>query len=488
MEEPQLRSMEKYQSNWGRHRHWVYFAIFAMLLSVIAAFNLQESYDARISEARQKSLVLATSGRAIIDQLVRQIDAFLPGIHDVIELSQQHPESFDRQVTDVLFDRMKNHPYLMDLLVVDDRGNIRQWTGKGEPPSVLDRDYVTIHLKEPVDREYFLSQPKLSKVHDDKWFFAFSRAYREESGSISHILVAIVDLAYVRSLLNSLELHPDGTYVLGSDSGYIYARIPDHEAMVGRYVKQVKPFLQDGLQTETVVATSSLDGKKRVISYQRSDISDFVFVGSLSLDTELSRWYRHAYQVVGLVACMLVAAGSLTYRLIASHRRLAHLSSHDSLSGLFNRRAFRTMSIREIDRVGRYPEPLSVMMLDLDDFKKLNDQHGHQAGDRAISTVGRVFDNHLRRTDLACRYGGEEFAVLLPKTDMDGAGELAEKIRHALETSGEREVTFTASIGVAEMRRDEGLDSLLCRSDQALYQAKASGKNRVCFTDVVGTV
>lgn len=160
----------------------------------------------------------------------------------------------------------------------------------------------------------------------------------------------------------------------------------------------------------------------------------------------------------------------------------------DHLTGLANRRAFRQGLQREILRCQRYGLILSVLLLDLDDFKAVNDACGHLFGDVVLERAGRLLRRTVRDSDLAARYGGEEFAVLLPETDRMGAFTVGERIRRGLlvafseEPTAGREVRLTLSGGVASYP-DDGvdLDTLVERADRALYLAKGRGKNRVAL-------
>ena len=124
------------------------------------------------------------------------------------------------------------------------------------------------------------------------------------------------------------------------------------------------------------------------------------------------------------------------------------------------------------------------MLADLDDFKRVNDEHGHLAGDRALQTFGDLLRAYVRKVDVAGRLGGEEFAVLLPETDMDSAALVADRMRRALSesslevTPGSR-ISLTASFGIAQVAPGQASEQLLSRADAALYEAKSAGKNRV---------
>jgi diguanylate cyclase (GGDEF)-like protein len=176
---------------------------------------------------------------------------------------------------------------------------------------------------------------------------------------------------------------------------------------------------------------------------------------------------------------------------IASALQNAHLyelAMVDGLTGLFVRRYFDARIEEEIERSRRYGSPFSVVMLDVDDFKKLNDTYGHLVGDRVLRAIANVIKAQMRGVDTAARYGGEEMSVILPRTEMVGAYNLAERIREAIaelrittDDDPPRALSVTASLGIAaypESKAQTGED-LVRRADRALYRAKKTGKNRV---------
>ena len=165
--------------------------------------------------------------------------------------------------------------------------------------------------------------------------------------------------------------------------------------------------------------------------------------------------------------------------------RVRNLSLQDGLTGLYNHRHSMTLVTEEFERAQRYGSPLSLLMIDIDNFKAFNDDHGHLAGDDALREVGRLFSEAVRAVDHVGRYGGEEFVVILPHTDVDAARRTAERLRSLVEAHGfgaDPEVLrITVSIGVAT---HPGADTrepidLVREADRALYRAKDSGRNRV---------
>ncbi|MBY0464263.1 MAG: sensor domain-containing diguanylate cyclase, partial [Burkholderiales bacterium] len=171
---------------------------------------------------------------------------------------------------------------------------------------------------------------------------------------------------------------------------------------------------------------------------------------------------------------------------------LRHMAFHDPLTGAHNRRSFMQALTQEVHRVQRTGEVAALLMLDIDHFKRVNDTWGHDAGDDVLKHLVGVLQAGLRRLDMLGRMGGEEFAVLLPATDLLGAVELAERLRLAVEknpaplrTQDGQVVAYTISIGVALLGSDAPHpDDVLKRADHAMYQAKTTGRNRVCAEPV----
>ncbi len=164
---------------------------------------------------------------------------------------------------------------------------------------------------------------------------------------------------------------------------------------------------------------------------------------------------------------------------------LKNLALTDELTGAYNRHYLDQSITAEMDRQDRYREPLSMIMLDLDHFKRINDTRGHAAGDTVLAEAARRLRHTIRESDQLFRFGGEEFLVVAPHTDSQGAGILAEKLRLAISAHPYHGAgTVTASFGVAERRAGENLGDWIRRSDLALYQAKNEGRNRVVTSEL----
>ncbi len=162
---------------------------------------------------------------------------------------------------------------------------------------------------------------------------------------------------------------------------------------------------------------------------------------------------------------------------------LKELAEIDALTKVYNRRMIFSLLETELNRVKRYDERLSLLMFDIDYFKKVNDTYGHAAGDSVLRTIADMVKGTVRKADMVARYGGEEFLILLSETDIEGAQSIAEKIRTVIGGHQFEKVAgkVTVSIGVTVLKEDDTIDSILKRVDTALYKAKKNGRNRVEF-------
>ena len=193
------------------------------------------------------------------------------------------------------------------------------------------------------------------------------------------------------------------------------------------------------------------------------------------------------YVRTGLQLAMFIAAAAAASWIARVHTQLRDLSVRDGLTGLYNHAYFKTQLAEEVARAARFGRPLSIILFDLDHFKSFNDTYGHQVGDQLLEELAGLLSANLRAVDVASRYGGEEFVILLPETGADQAREVAERLRRVVEAHRfmndhqKGPLSITLSGGVAAFDRPRSTpDLLLDAADRALYKAKAEGRNRTC--------
>ena len=212
---------------------------------------------------------------------------------------------------------------------------------------------------------------------------------------------------------------------------------------------------------------------KRVISLGGTVLGALAFAPDGEIDDDVN-------DLVDLLAREI--GGPLRMALLVEDSQ--RMATTDALTGLMNRRAFITSMEAELARSRRYDYPLTLLLLDVDHFKQVNDKRGHAAGDRVLAAIGNHLRVTFRRSDYAARWGGEEFVVALTSTALEGGYLTAERMREALselqirDERGER-IAITASVGLAVLRTSDSLDTVLDRADRAMYASKTAGRNRV---------
>jgi len=209
--------------------------------------------------------------------------------------------------------------------------------------------------------------------------------------------------------------------------------------------------------------------------------SDHQLLGTLAIYYDMPRSPSPS-ELRLVYRCSHIAAITLQRNLHES--QLYQLATQDGLTHLFNRRHFIESAERHLNQARRYQRPSAVMMMDLDHFKAINDRYGHAVGDRVLTLFSHLCRHCLRGSDVVGRLGGEEFAALLPDTELEEARQVAERLRQQVAqaelTHEGHTIRFQVSIGVAIMQSNESLDVMLGHADRLLYQAKSQGRNRVC--------
>jgi len=188
---------------------------------------------------------------------------------------------------------------------------------------------------------------------------------------------------------------------------------------------------------------------------------------------------------------MVAALAEARQRFLVYERELINLATTDALTGIYNRRHFIDVAGHQMEQARRYGRPLSLILLDIDHFKKVNDTYGHTVGDEVLRHIARIARDSLRKTDIFARYGGEEFIALMPETTSETSFFVSERTRELIAASpmesGDERIMTTVSLGISAFEKEgleraggdgEGLVQLINEADEALYESKNSGRNR----------
>jgi len=318
-----------------------------------------------------------------------------------------------------------------------------------------------------------------------------SRTMGSPEGRLLGGAMAVIDLEYAQRWISAFETDPGDVLAIVDTDGTLLARNPPQPEAMGQ--RSSPPPDQPGFgeigRAATFMATSPIDGQERVVGLSKVQRFPFVAIVGIDKTRVFSGWWRRAWQfAAGFIILSILSVLALREHLATVRQReeMRMLATTDALTGIANRRHLMAIGAREFGRAHRYDSPLSVLMLDIDKFKSVNDRWGHPTGDRVIGEAARMITSVVRGQDVGGRLGGEEFAVVLLETDADGAGIIAERLRTVVEASEAVHaddgtvVRFTVSIGIASRTAGDGsFDAMLQRADAALYQAKEGGRNRV---------
>jgi two-component system, cell cycle response regulator len=304
--------------------------------------------------------------------------------------------------------------------------------------------------------------------------------------AVATILVAD-DEPINRSLIQR-RLERAGYHVLTAQNGQEAVEIA-RASLPDIVILDVMMPVMDGLEACRLIKADASTRDIPVIFLSARDETDVKVSGlSLGANDYISKPFKAEELLARVDVAMRMKRERDQLRVTAEEEReRAELAQEramtDALTGLLNRYGLQRVLAYEHAEARRYSRPLSSLMIDLDNFKTINDTYGHSAGDTALRQVAAILTEVVRRSDMVFRYGGEEFLVLLPETDLDGAASLAEKIRAAAAASlfgdGTQAFHLTLSAGASSLFDSESGNDMIARADVALYQAKEQGRNRV---------
>jgi two-component system, cell cycle response regulator len=282
------------------------------------------------------------------------------------------------------------------------------------------------------------------------------------------------------SKISDRPLNLDAALVViyGQDLGRKYD-LKQEEIGIGRSSKSDICVDQESVSRDHALITSTTKG----VRIKDRGSTNGTFVNDVVVEVGKDHELRNGDLVkIGRTIFKYIAGGNIE---AAYHDEIYRLTTMDGLTQIHNRRYFDEQIDRELSRSRRYDRVLSLVLLDIDHFKQINDQHGHLAGDYVLKHLASAVRTRIRREDVFARYGGEEFAVILPEIDLKGARLFAEKVRHVVSkqhfTFDNQLIPVTVSAGVATLKPSHREASDLVRvADEKLYEAKTNGRNRVC--------
>ncbi len=454
--------------------------------------------DKRQATLYEKSQALARVNGVVVaetQQLFKVVEVFLGTIDQwLIENPQADPRVDRRFVRFVESFRAKTHGQI-DITVISEDGDVYfPPADSGAPLDNARKQDHFVAANGSLAEQISIGVPVRGPTNKG-WLIPVSFPLHAHPHGIS-VVTAVIAVPTISAMYELARDKPGGTISLVRRDGMLLVRAPGLDGTVG------KPILGHGSIVANLDARSPhaaveqhspIDGEARLVSHEIVQDFPLAVVVSAKLDDVLASWQHYAVLLI-LIAIYITGTVTLVLTNVVRHLSAASLSrlqlaleaATDPLTGAGNRRQFLTRTEDEIRRSRRYARPLSLMLLDLDYFKTVNDECGHQIGDEMLTSVSFAIQSVLRGTDFLARFGGDEFAVLMPETDCDEASTVAERIQTAIRgiaiESCDGPVCVTASIGVAALLPEDATAQLLLeRADVALYSAKRQGRNRVVF-------
>ncbi|TWI53010.1 diguanylate cyclase [Pseudomonas duriflava] len=472
----------------------------------ILGLDIWQTMTARAQRLQEGEVNVSNLTRAIAqhaEDTIAEADTVIAGIVERVEwdgLEALNRERLERWMRS----RVEAHVQLHGLFVYDAQGTWLATSYDTVPVHVnnSDREYFIYHRDHP-DATVRIGAVVKSRTTGDL-VIPVTRRMNHPDGRFAGVVLATIRVDYFNTFYRELGIGSDGALLLALKDGTVLVRRPFDEAVIGtseakgRIFNEFLPKSDSG----TAMLVSIVDQVERLYGYRQLHRYPLVIEAGLSKQVVLASWQQGVYRSALVVLVVMIIMGLFGLLLIRqiqhgldaekalqkAHDALEKMALHDGLTGLANRRQLEVMLPAEIGRAYRNASSLALIMIDIDHFKRYNDLYGHPAGDECIKAVSEAVKDTVRRAgDLAVRYGGEEILILLPGTDEVGAYTVAEKILTtvrglAIEHKGNQAgiVTISAGVHACLPRREHVTPQRMIKAaDEALYIAKASGRNKV---------
>lgn len=485
--------------------------VICLSLAALTTWQVWFSRERTLHELNVSNLNLAQALDNYSEGVIRQSELVLLELVERLQQDGRSPAQLAR-LENVLHEQIKVLGPSRTIIIYDAQGNrLLSSSGTLNPstPNGADRAFFIHHRGDPSDALFI--GPTIKSRLSGEWVFTVSRRLQNAEGQFDGVVAVTLGVEQFLRLFGRLDVGTQGSVSLSTSDNKLLFRYPFREQDVGLNWSDSPILQQLRISGEGVIESSSrIDGVKRLYAARRNERLPLITVVARGRDEALASWRRDAELFATLILILVVGVAIIGSRLLIDIRRrsraerqlrsareelldansrLEVLASQDALTGLANRRSFDQTLEVEIRRAQRRSSPLSLLLMDIDLFKRYNDRYGHVAGDACLRAVAEQLKQCVRRPgDLAARYGGEEMAVILPNTDPQGAQAVAETFMHNLAQANlshqaspfER---VTASIGLASLVPGQAhgstTESLIGAADKALYDAKAKGRNRI---------
>lgn len=486
--------------------------VVCLSLAALTTWQIWFSRERALHDLNVSNLNLVQALDNYTEGVIRQCELTLLDLVERLQHDGRNPTQLAR-LEKVLHEQIKVLGPSRSIIIYDAQGNrLLSSSGTLNPsaPNGADRAFFIHHRDDPSDAIFI--GPTIKSRISGEWVFTVSRRLQNAEGQFDGVVAVTLGVEQFLHLFGRFDVGKQGAVSLSTSDGMLLFRHPFREQDIGLNWSD-SPILKLLERTGeiNIEQASRIDGVERLYAARRNERLPLITVVARGRDEALASWRRDAKLFTTLILILVVSVAIIGSRLLVDIRRrsraerqlrnareelldansrLEILASQDALTGLANRRSFDQTLEVEIRRAQRRGSPLSLLMMDIDLFKRYNDHYGHVAGDACLRAVAEQLKQCVRRPgDLAARYGGEEMVVILPNTDPEGAQAVAEAFMQNLAQANlshqaspfER---VTASVGLASVVPGQAhgptsSETLLGAADQALYNAKAKGRNRI---------
>lgn len=438
--------------------------------------NLETNKEHTYKESYNQTDYLAQFISSDMDILIHGVHELIKGIN-ITEEHIQEDVKHEKLITSLLKNSLQ--VYMLAMVMTDEKGEIIHWTENGNKIDIKNRPYINYHIKNKnIKKSLYIDQARESIAIEDKVFFAISKAFYQKD-KLKNIIIAYIDIdhlikRYSKNLINQ-------SITIASTTGHVYVRIPKDISCCGVVLKEIDDFTKKGQNKDDQIILSTVDNKIKVASFIKSN--NFPVVTSVEIEESivLKNWNKHKLHIWLISFFIISGAGVLILYYTKLQKKVDQLTQLDSLTQIYNRGFFDLIAKKEFLKAKRFKQNLPILMIDIDDFKKINDNYGHHIGDEVIKKLALKIGTNIREIDYCSRYGGEEFIVLLTNTNIHGANIVAERIKESFKKVEENDqVIATISIGIATLdKEDKDVDDTIKRADTAMYISKKEGKDKI---------
>ncbi len=447
-----------------------------------------------IDNARRYNILLLEQTARIYDSADILLRATVTALEDGRFLAAND----ERGLYDLLNSYITGMPHIRALSVLDAEGTPMATTFRypSSRPNFAHRAYFQA-LRDSPDKQMYIDVPVRRRSDPNQWLLNVARRLPSADGEFGGVVVVSLVPEYFSTFYDSLDLQ-QGSYVsLLREDSTLLMRHPAKDEMIGKVFGRnpaIQPFLQQRLPQASLRMYSHISKSNVLLNCRFASSHPIYICISTREDTLLSGWKQDAV-AIGIISVLIsmtlfglfiMLYGQIRRReamaseLSQKNQELEQLSSTDHLTGIPNRHSTEDRIQELVSKAVRHDRPFSLILIDIDNFKAINDTHGHAAGDRVLQEFGTILTERIRASDTAGRWGGEEFLIVCDESDIKGAGQLAETLRQYIERYRFNHGSpLTASFGVTQYQTGEDSREMFSRADKLLYAAKNTGRNRV---------